>query len=105
MGRCIVVQGGGAVQGARYHDEVRGLEHMGKVRGGGQDGVTQGGGHDGTVQGAENTMNVRGARLEGVGQGTEPKGTRKFHSSTSSDNSIYQRGAELTVHEVLTMGM
>ena len=57
---------------------------MGTVQGKKQDGVIQGAGHDGTVQGAENTKNVRGARLKGVGQSTEPKGTSKLHPSTSS---------------------
>ena len=58
---------------------------------------------DGMVQGSENTKNILGARLEGVGEVTEPKGTRKFHPSTSSVNSIRQQGAKLAVHKVVNI--
>ena len=40
----------GVLQGAGFHDEVRGLEHVGRVQGAGQEGITQGVGHDEDVQ-------------------------------------------------------
>ena len=90
MGSGDLVQGGGAVQGARYHDEERGLEHVGTVRGAGQDGVTQGAGHDGTVQGAEHTKNVRGARQKVWDRVLSPSvpvnSTLKLHLLISSAN-------------------
>ena len=47
------------MQGAGYHDEVRGLEHVGRIRGPGQDGITQGAGHDEDVQNREVQHKIR----------------------------------------------